>query len=315
MKITKRQLRKIVKEATLNEFFGGKKKKAKQGAALDELQKAALEYISNFQSSKVGPFLDKNDDPLSSTLVAADGRELQRKIITPAYQHRKVAHGPRLDDEAHEEMKDHVKELERMIKAWEQATGERADNDNATSDARAVSTAVAIPSLYLRGNPDSANEGKKMKITEQQLRRIIREAVELNEKGLWDNVHAKRKRGEKPAKKGDKDYPDEKSWKAAQEDDNVEGDPLEEAEYQGRDVKVNKPTAIRKGDTGYGKKQKKVYVKDGPKEDDVKVVRFGDPDSRIRKSNPKAKKSFDARHNCDNPGPKTKARYWSCKEW
>ena len=42
---------------------------------------------------------------------------------------------------------------------------------------------------------------------------------------------------------------------------------------------------------------------------------FGDPDSKIRKSNPKAKKSFDARHNCDSPGPKTKARYWSCKEW
>ncbi len=154
------------------------------------------------------------------------------------------------------------------------------------------------------------------------LRKYIRELLrEEKKKGLWANIHAKRKRGEKPAKPGDKDYPDKKSWKSAQENDRAEGetldeiDELEEAEYQGRDVKVNKPTAIRKGDTGYGKKQKKVYVKDGPKEDDVKVVRFGDPDSKIRKSNPKAKKSFDARHNCDSPGPKTKARYWSCKEW
>ena len=161
-----------------------------------------------------------------------------------------------------------------------------------------------------------------MRITKKQLRALIRETLlQEKKKGLWANIHAKRKRGEAPAKKGDKDYPDEKSWKAAQEADDADDEKLEEilqlieAEYDGRKVKVNKPTAIRKGDTGYGKKQKKVYVKDGPKEDDVKVVRFGDPNSKIRKSNPDAKKSFDARHNCDSPGPKTKARYWSCKEW
>ena len=163
-----------------------------------------------------------------------------------------------------------------------------------------------------------------MKISKRQLQRIIKEELDLLEKkGLWDNVHAKRKRGEKAAKPGDKDYPDEKSWKAAQEADESDKETLEEvikaildeAEYQGRKVKVGKPTAIRKGEPGYGKKQKKVYVKDGPKEDDVKKVSFGDPNSKIRRSNPKAKKSFRSRHNCDNPGPKTKARYWSCKEW
>jgi len=90
---------------------------------------------------------------------------------------------------------------------------------------------------------------------------------------------------------------------------------LLEAEYKGRKVTLNKPTPVRKGEPGHGKKQEKVYVKDGPDKDDVKVVRFGDPNSRIRKSNPKAKKSFRARHNCDDPGPKTKARYWSCKAW
>ena len=163
-----------------------------------------------------------------------------------------------------------------------------------------------------------------MKISKRQLQRIIKEELDLLEKkGLWDNVHAKRKRGEKAAKPGDKDYPDEKSWKAAQEADESDKETLEEvikaildeAEYQGRKVKVGKPTAIRKGEPGYGKKQKKVYVKDGPKEDDVKKVSFGDPNSKIRRSNPKAKKSFRSRHNCDTPGPKTKARYWSCKEW
>jgi hypothetical protein len=87
---------------------------------------------------------------------------------------------------------------------------------------------------------------------------------------------------------------------------------LNEAEYQGKKVKLNKPRRIRKGEPGYGKSQMVVFVKAGKK---VKRVAFGDPNSRIRKSNPKARKSFRARHNCSNPGPKTKARYWSCKAW
>lgn len=84
-------------------------------------------------------------------------------------------------------------------------------------------------------------------------------------------------------------------------------DVIEEAEYRGRKVKLNKPM---RGDV----KKSKVYVRD-PKTGNVKKVNFGDPNMRIRKSNPKARKSFRARHNCDNPGPKTKARYWSCKAW
>jgi hypothetical protein len=87
-----------------------------------------------------------------------------------------------------------------------------------------------------------------------------------------------------------------------------------EAEYQGRKVKLNKPM---RGDV----KKFKVYVKD-PKTGNVKKVNFGHGGTsakrktmRIRKSNPKARKSFRARHNCDNPGPKTKARYWSCRKW
>lgn len=87
---------------------------------------------------------------------------------------------------------------------------------------------------------------------------------------------------------------------------------VNEADYHGRDVKLNEPTPIRKGQPGHGKKQMQVYVKDG---DDVKRVTFGDPDSRIRRSNPKARKNFRSRHNCDSPGPRTKARYWSCKAW
>ena len=82
-------------------------------------------------------------------------------------------------------------------------------------------------------------------------------------------------------------------------------DIIEEAEYQGRKVKLNKPM---RGDV----KKSKVYVKD-PKTGNVKKVNFGDKNMKIKKSNPKRRKSFRARHNCKNPGPKTKARYWSCR--
>jgi hypothetical protein len=83
--------------------------------------------------------------------------------------------------------------------------------------------------------------------------------------------------------------------------------PLEEAEYQGRKVALNKPT---RGDV----KKFKVFVKD-PSTGNVKKVNFGDPNMTIKKSNPKRKKSFRARHRCQNPGPKTKAKYWSCRAW
>ena len=87
---------------------------------------------------------------------------------------------------------------------------------------------------------------------------------------------------------------------------------FQEAEYQGRKVKLGK---IMQGDA----KKFKVYVKN-PKGNVVKV-NFGQGGDakggtmRIRKSNPKARKSFRARHNCDNPGPRHKARYWSCRKW
>ena len=94
----------------------------------------------------------------------------------------------------------------------------------------------------------------------------------------------------------------------------IDGDSLEEAEYRGRKVKLNKPM---QGDV----KKFKVYVKD-PKTGNVKKVNFGHGGSsvkgkamKIRKNNPKARKSFRARHNCDNPGSKLKARYWSCRKW
>ena len=85
-----------------------------------------------------------------------------------------------------------------------------------------------------------------------------------------------------------------------------ENEPLQEAEYQGKTVKLNDP--IRGGS-----KKFYVYVKDGDK---IKKVSFGDTTGlSIKRDNPARRKSFRARHNCADPGPKPKARYWSCYQW
>lgn len=81
---------------------------------------------------------------------------------------------------------------------------------------------------------------------------------------------------------------------------------ITEAEYQGRDVPLNKPMS---GDVA----KSKVYVK-GPSGRVVKV-NFGDKNLSIKKHIPARRKSFRARHKCETPGPKHKARYWSCKAW
>ena len=83
---------------------------------------------------------------------------------------------------------------------------------------------------------------------------------------------------------------------------------VEAAEYKGRKVKLNDPS--RSSD---GKKKFYVYVKN--EKGNVIKLGFGDPGMEIKRDDPARRKSFRARHNCDNPGPKTKARYWSCYQW
>jgi hypothetical protein len=80
------------------------------------------------------------------------------------------------------------------------------------------------------------------------------------------------------------------------------------AEYQGKKVTLSKPFR-----TPDGPKKFSVYVKND--KGNVVKVNFGDPNMKIKKNIPERRKSFRARHNCDNPGPKWKARYWSCKAW
>ena len=83
-----------------------------------------------------------------------------------------------------------------------------------------------------------------------------------------------------------------------------------EAEYQGRKVKLNDPFRLPTG----SKKKFGVYVKN--EKGNIVKVTFGDPNMGINRDDPEARKNFRARHSCDdNPGPKYKARYWSCYQW
>jgi hypothetical protein len=207
---------------------------------------------------------------------------------------------------------------------------------------------------------------------------------EAKKKGLWDNIHAKRKRGEKPAKPGDEDYPDKKTWdkltnetnsisenlkyhldnkipltenvfrfgsksyldllketrslyfkgklRLSEQDEEFilsdaglkgvyEGkevwldvpfeynDILAEAEYKGREVQLNHPTR----NSGEGKKYM-VYVKD-PSTGNVRKITFGDKKGGLtaKLSDPEARKSFSARHNCSEKKDKTTSGYWACR--
>lgn len=84
---------------------------------------------------------------------------------------------------------------------------------------------------------------------------------------------------------------------------------ITESEFEGKKVKLNDPIRTSENPN----KKFKVYVKND--KGNVVVVRFGDPNMEIKRDDPARRKSFRARHGCDNPGPKWKAKYWSCYQW
>ena len=144
---------------------------------------------------------------------------------------------------------------------------------------------------------------------------------EDEKKGLYYYINKKKKEGRRMRKKGEKGAPKASDFeRAAQTAKKQEGyqkfnqfilrnhwdEVTEDAEYQGRKVQLNNPT---RGDV----KKFKVYVKND--KGNVVKVEFGDPNMEIKRDDPARRKSFRARHNCDNPGPKYKARFWSCKFW
>lgn len=151
---------------------------------------------------------------------------------------------------------------------------------------------------------DITNDGIIVQLDETAIRLVLSEKKKLNESkaGLKMASALKRER-----EKIDREYKAGEEQRAKNKKEAEEKNKkVNEAEYQGRKVQLGKPMA---GDV----KKSKVYVK-GPKGNVVKV-NFGDKKMRIKKSNPNRRKSFRARHNCDNPGPRWKARYWSCRAW
>ena len=157
----------------------------------------------------------------------------------------------------------------------------------------------------LGGTPLKPGEQNPMKRTEaveipdkdeKKLAKIV--------KGLKKSVKGHDKQQQYLQKLLDKDAANEEACCDDCKYDHV----ISEAQYQGKTVKLNDPIRTNEVPT----KKFKVYVKDGDK---VKVVRFGDPGLSIKRDDPNRRKSFRARHNCDNPGPETKPRYWSCYQW
>ena len=223
----------------------------------------------------------------------------------------------------------------------------------------------------------SANEADEVMDEVEEIHEISRKVKRLiqeKKKGLWDNIRAKRDRGEPPAEPGEDGYPTEKAWKettaegdgqsstytmmetdegnafsgarqeaidAGEDEFEVDGkkykvtgdkEPTNEAAlrrlirsilleacYDGRKVTLNKPSS----NSDNPKKKSKVYVAGKGKyksgackgQTKAKKVQFGDPNMRIRKSNPKARSNFRARHKCSEKKPKYSAGYWSCKAW
>jgi hypothetical protein len=142
-------------------------------------------------------------------------------------------------------------------------------------------------------------EIRRQSLIKQGILKATKEELDVEECGYDLNPRVMAEGpGDEPAEP-DMDS-DDKRW------DDVEDETVDEAKYQGREVPLGKPMA---GDV----KKSKVYVRK-PNGKVVKV-NFGDKNMRIKKSNPGRRKNFRARHNCKNPGPRWKARYWSCRAW
>jgi hypothetical protein len=173
---------------------------------------------------------------------------------------------------------------------------EEREEDKEEEEVEATAEELNIDNLYIPEESEyvSVNE---VAFDENDL---LEYDIAKERPGLWENIRRKKQReGKKyrPARPGSKDRPDPKAWKKAQG-----------SEYQGRKVTLNKPFR-----TPGGPKKFAVYVKN--QSGNVVIVRFGDPNMKIKKNIPERRKSFRARHNCSNPGPKWKARYWACKSW
>jgi hypothetical protein len=168
------------------------------------------------------------------------------------------------------------------------------DDEMEESEVDAAAEDLTVDNLYIP-EPNEYVTAEEVAFDEAD---VLEYDIAKARPGLWENIRRKKQRegkNYKPAKPGDKDRPSKESWKKAQG-----------SEYQGRKVTLNKPFRTPKGPKKFA-----VYVKN--KSGNVVIVRFGDPKMEIRRDDPERRRNFRARHNCQNPGPKDRARYWSCQ--
>lgn len=200
---------------------------------------------------------------------------------------------------------ENIEEAEGGLKAWEKENWVHSDGRPCGSGDKDGSKSRCKPASKwktMSKKEKKADDAKKAKGT-----KAGKQYVPATKKGKVTKAHTKRE-GMKMDRQRLTEIINEE-FENAYYEYLAEGETLEEAEYQGRKVTLNKPM---KGDV----KKSKVYVKN--KKGNVVKVNFGDPNMKIRKSNPEARKSFRARHNCAEKmkkGDKTTAGYWSCKAW
>ena len=146
------------------------------------------------------------------------------------------------------------------------------------------------------------------------------EVDEYDENAFVAKAADAKAKGKKKFKMGDKEYDVTIDKDTAEE---ITGEKIEETrirrmirnillEFDKDKMKCNSPRYLRKGESGYGKKQKVVKACDKGKE---KIVKFGDANMKNKSNNKDSKKNFRARHNCSDKKDKMKAGYWACKDW
>lgn len=231
-------------------------------------------------------------------------------------------------DEAHEmdEGEETLEEIRRTIRSILLEKKKKGLWDNI----RAKDDRIKAGSGERKARPGDDDYPATLDVNEgEEISGKMTEVDEYDENAFVAKAADAKSKGKKKFKMGDKEYDVTIDKDTAEE---ITGEKIEEARlrkmirkilieacYDGRKVTLNKKMSNPENKN----KKSKVYVsgkgkyKSGPckGQNKAKKVQFGDPNMRIKKNNPKARKSFRARHNCDNPGPKDKARYWSCKSW
>lgn len=211
-------------------------------------------------------------------------------------------------------LKDRGKEMEQLLRKHNWISFLANDTDGA-------------PSYYFGGGPwfapDKKEIAKAMRLFDKKIGirtfghpdALLEISDKQGEKDIWgdEDIQEFMKTAKIPVPKRRTDIGQTMAMFRGEEDmksfgEYIKESQLEEAEYQGKKVTLNKPFR-----TPGESKKFAVYTKND--RDKVVIVRFGDPNMEIKRDDPKRRANFRSRHNCDNPGPKWKARYWSCYQW